>query len=187
MPEDDTRPILMSAEDMCGAIPGRGGRIGYPHAKTLLRTLISQIAADCAPQIYLSTRASPAWLKSCYAHNLRHGRTRLSHDEFIEAHSGPSLRDIADDIASALGDVPVTTAALEDTSSSAQGPLTPILDLLNLASKLRGPLRPTSIANPSLPPDIQDAFLLLNRQEDDGAKRSAAKKQLIADYLREKQ
>lgn len=186
MPDDDTRPILMSAEDMCGAIPGRSGRIGYPHATTLLKTLISQITPDCAPQIYLSTRASLPWLKSCYAHNLRHGRTRLSRDEFIAAHAGPSLRDIADEIASALGGVPVATAALEDTSTSAQGPLTPILDLLNLATDLRGPLRPTSIGNPSLPPDIQDAFLLLNREEDDGAKRSAAKKQLIADYLRGK-
>ena len=175
MSDDDARPILLSAEDLCGAIPGRSGRIGYPHATTLLTTLISQITPDCAPQIYLSTRAALPWLKSCYAHNLRHGRTRLSRDDFIAAHAGPSLRDIADDIASALDGVPLTTAALEDTSASAQGPLTPILDLLNLATELREPLRPTSVANPSLPPDIQTAFLLLNREENDGARRSAAK------------
>ena len=187
MPEDDPRPILISAEDLCGAIPGRRGRIGYPQAKALLATLISQIAPDCAPHVYLSTRAPAPWLKSCYAHNLRHGRTRLSLDDFIAAHAGPSLDEIAADIASALGHVPVTTAALEDTSTSAQGPLTPILDLLELSDAVRDPLRPTSVANPSLPADIQAALLILNREEDDGATRNAAKKQLVADYQRRTQ
>jgi hypothetical protein len=187
MPEDDPRPILISAEDLCGAIPGRHGRIGYPHAKALLATLISQIALDCAPQVYLSTRAPTAWLKSCYAHNLRHGRTCLSLEDFITAHAGPSLDKIAADIASALGRVPVTTAALEDTSTSAHGPLTPILDLLALPEALRKPLRPTSVGNPSLPPDILDALLKLNRAKDDGTTRNKAKKQLVADYQRRTQ
>ena len=187
MPEDDPRPILISAEDLCGAFPGRRGRIGYPHAKALLATLISQIAPDCTPQVYLSTRAPNAWLKSCYAHNLRHSRTCLSLEEFVTAHAGPSLEQIAADIASALGHVPVTTAALEDTSTSVHGPLTPILDLMALPEVLRKPLQPTAVGNPSLPPDILDALLKLNREEDDGATRNAAKKQLVADYQRRTQ
>jgi hypothetical protein len=162
--------------------PGRRGRIGYPQAATLLRTLVNEISTVYTPQVYLSTRSSQAWLISCYAHNLRHARMRLSRDDFIAVHAGPSLQDIADEIASALGRISVTTASLDDTSSLTEGPLTPILDLLGLPARLRTHLKTTKIANQSLPPDIQAAFLLINRKEVNGDKRSAAKKQLIASY-----
>ncbi|PXW68815.1 hypothetical protein C7964_103323 [Loktanella sp. PT4BL] len=187
MPADDARPILISAEDLAGAIPGRRKRIGYPHATALLSSLIAQMTPDCAPHIYLSTRAPAAWLKSCYAHNLRHARTRLSLDAFVAAHTGPRLDDIAAEIASTLDPVPVTTAALEETSGAAEGPLTPILDLLAFPDALRARLRPTTVSNPSLPPHILDELLELNRNEDDGARRNAAKKQFIADYMRRTQ
>ena len=180
--DNDTRPVLISAEDLCGMFPGRRGRIGYPQAPELLSTLISQLASEFAPHLYLSTRDTDPWLTSCYAHNLRHARMRMSRDEFVSVHAGPSLHQIADRIRASVGNVPVTTAALEETTRMAQGPLTPVLDLLGMPPEVRIHLRPTAVANPSLPPDIQDAFLLLNRQEDDSGARSAAKKKLIADY-----
>lgn len=177
---EDQRPILMSAEDLCGMFPGRKGRIGYPHAKALLSTLVSVVGPAFAPHIYLSTRQSMPWLKSCYAHNLRHARVRLSFEDFMVAHDGPSLQDIAEDIRSELEGTPVTTCCLKDSSAMPEGPLSPILDLLDMPAALRGYLRPPAIVNASFPPDIQAAFLLLNRDEDDGAVRRAAKKQLIA-------
>lgn len=187
MPDDDQRPILISAEDLSGAIPGRRGRPGYPHAKPLLTALVSELAPNITPHVYFSTRAPALWLKSCYAHNLRHSRLRQSQDDFIKKYAGHVLDDIAQDIALALNDVPVTTAPLEDTSAHAQGPLTPILDLLDLPHALREPLRPTAITNRSLPPDILEGLLKLNREVDDGIKRSDAKTKLIADYQRRTQ
>ncbi len=187
LPAGDMRPLLISAEDLCGQIPGRHGRVGYPQAPVLLAALISVVPAHAAVRIYLSTRARTPWLRSCYAHHLRHGRMQMSEATFMKKHAhSPALTDVAAAIAAHLKGIPVVTYALEDVTSHPQGPLTPLLDLAGIAADDRTITHPHRRANRSLPPDILAQFLVLNRQEADATTRNAAKQALITAHRRGK-
>ena len=179
-PTDDIRPLLISAEDLCGQIPGRNGRVGYPQAPLLMAELVAAFPDNADTQIYLSTRERAPWLMSCYGHHLRHAPMRMSEAEFREKQAEtPTLSQIAADIADAVGPTPVTTMAIEDVGGMPQGVITPLLDLAGLTADQRQVVRPLRKSNPSMPPDILKQFLILNRTETDATKRNAAKQALI--------
>jgi hypothetical protein len=185
--DDDPRPILISAEDLCGHIPGRNGRVGYPHARTLLAKLIDTLPAHTDPHVFLSTRARTPWMRSCYAHHLRHAPMRMSWEDYEASQKdAPDLLDITDDIRSGLGAAAVSAMAIETSAPLAQGLLTPILDLLDLPPSLREPLTPTRSYNTAMPPDILAQFLILNRSDDTADSRNTAKQALIAASRRAK-
>jgi hypothetical protein len=182
----DQRAVIISAEDLCGLIPGRRGRQGYPHASALLQQLITDLAAffpSAQPQLYFSTREGEAWMRSCHAHHLRHARCTL--DEFdyaTEQRADADLTAIVAGIAAHVDPVPVTAAALEDSTTLPHGPLTPLLDLLDLPRMLRNQIAPLTPANTALPRDISTAFLALNRSDLDEPALATAKRALIANH-----
>ncbi|MGJ8621229.1 MAG: hypothetical protein ACSHW1_00525 [Yoonia sp.] len=179
----DARPILLSAEDLCGPIPGRRGRAGYPHAPDLLKTLIAGLPPTLAPHVFLSTRDFQSWQHSCYAHHLRYSQMQDSLQTYLDDQSASNdLEGQAQDIRAALEDTPVTTRAIEDMANLPQGPLTPLLDLVDLPADQRAPLRPRRALNRSMPPDILKQFLLVNRTEHDPDTCKAAKFALVAAY-----
>jgi hypothetical protein len=180
----DERPIVVSAEDLCGRIPGRKGRLGYPSALPILRCMTAEIGSAipaAAPHVFLSTRSAESWLESCHAHHIRHARSTMDRMEYAAANaSGADLDSEASRIAAGLHGVPVTTSPLDQSSIAAHGPLTPLLDLLGVPDDLRAKIQPAGHANRALPRDIGTAFLALNRSTLSNAAVAAAKRALIA-------
>ena len=176
-------PTLISAEDLCGLIPGRKGRRGYPAAAALLAALIDALPGY-VPQIYLTTRAPDDWLKSCHAHHLRHTRHTDDLATYRAQQAGAEPEMMALDIAAQLGPVPVTIVALHTTAALPHGPLTPLLDLMHIPQTTRDGIRPVPRANAALPTHLLDALLELNQSDLNPETLAIRKRALIADYRR---
>lgn len=179
----DPRQLLISSEDLAGLIPGRQGRMGYPEAPALLTALLHGLARSwgALPEVtlYLSTRGAEGWINSCYHHHLRVSRMRDGADTYAEAQRGAAdLPALAADIARALPEVRLVTAALEVTAALPHGPLTPLLDLAWVPEDLRARIPALPPANASLRP-LAAQFLALNRSDLDRAALKEAKKALI--------
>lgn len=181
--EDKPRPTVISAEDLCGLIPGRRERQGYPAAPALLAALIDALPGY-APQIYLTTRAPEAWLKSCHAHHIRHTRLTVDLATYDATQTGTDLDALARNIATQLAPVPVTHVALDSTTALPHGPLTPLLDLMNIPQAARDRMPPTLRPNAALPAHILDALLELNQSDLSAETLALRKRALIADYRR---
>ncbi len=177
----DPRHIIISAEDLCGLIPGRGGRAGYPQAAMLLRSFIRHLGAFGTPQIYLSTRASKPWLKSCHAHHVRHSTLAMDLETYITDQSRDAdLGLVVAQLRFACTPATVTASSLEISAQEAQGPVTPLLDLIAAPDTLRAQLQIGRPANMSLPDHILTDLLALNRENLDQDALHAAKRALIA-------
>ena len=175
----DPRPLLISNEDIIGAFPHRKGRVGYQRAEKILETVLSALPDGCAPTIFLMTRGTDAWMASCYAHSLRHARTRLDETAYRAGHIGPTLAEIAKRASSAIS-VPFVTASLEETIVTREGPLSPLLDELGLSGSQRTSFQNPPRLNAAMPPGLLAEFLSLNRTIDDNAARKHAKRTALA-------
>ena len=183
---DDPRPVVISAEDLCGHMPGRDGVETYAATAPLMQTIAETLTAvqpKAAPVFYFSTRGAEDWLASAYAQHLRASRMTLSARAFCDRFRGAAdLTSVVEGIAAALAPLPVHHCALEQSRTRPLGPLDPLLDLLDLPEGLRAGLEPQPPANLALPADCAGELLALNRSDlDDGALRDA-KRALIAEY-----
>ncbi|MDF1718585.1 MAG: hypothetical protein P1U75_18240 [Antarcticimicrobium sp.] len=184
---DDPRPMLISAEDLCGQMPGRAGVESYAAAAPLMRTVVDTLATlhpNAAPAFYFSTRQTEDWLASAHAQHLRASRMTLSAEAFAGRYrAAADLATVVDGIAAALAPLPVHRCALEQSRARPLGPLDPLLDLLALPEGLRDSLEPQPPVNPALPPDCLQGLLVLNRSDLDDAALRAAKRALIAECV----
>ncbi|MDK3020277.1 hypothetical protein [Pseudodonghicola flavimaris] len=180
----DPRPIMLSAEDLAGHMPGRHGVADYGAAPALMQAVVAtlaEIAPEAEPVFYFSTRAPEAWLASCHAQHLRATRMRLDADSFAERHrAAADLPAMVAQIAEAVAPVPVHHTALEQSRDRALGPLDPLLDLCDLPPAARAGLIAPPMANRAAPADCTAALLRLNRSDRDDAEVHAAKQALLA-------
>ncbi|MGH1457653.1 MAG: hypothetical protein ACRBBT_01990 [Paracoccaceae bacterium] len=179
---DDPRPLCVSSEDLCGLMPGRKTLRDYRAAAALLPAL-ANVACEVFPSadltFYFSTRAPEPWVKSCYAQHLRASGIR---DDFAayRAQYLP-LADLDADIARISKAMPqhrVQQAALESMTGRL-GPLDPLLDLVGISEGLRAQIAPLPPANTSLPQEVRDALLALNRRKMDRSERAARKQEIV--------
>ncbi|MCM2563104.1 hypothetical protein M8756_13270 [Lutimaribacter sp. EGI FJ00015] len=178
----DPRPVLISAEDLSGHMPGRFGLTGYDAAPRLMATL-EEVAQACLPGLDLhlvfTTRAAAPWLRSTYAQHVRAIRFTEAHDTYLARmaeHADLSAWAARIDAATSA---PVTIAPLETHGAGRLGPLTALLDVAGAPAALRDRLTPLPPANPSFPDHVIAEMLALNRSDMDHDDWVAAKKQLM--------
>ena len=183
---DDPRPVVISAEDLCGHMPGRDGVETYAATAPLMQAVAETLAAvqpKAAPVFYFSTRGAGDWLASAYAQHLRASRMTLSAKSFCDRFRGAAdLVAVVEGIAAALAPLPVHHCALEQSRARPLGPLDPLLDLLDLPEGLRAGLETQPPTNLALPADCAQGLLALNRSDLDDAALREAKRALIAEH-----
>ena len=85
LPGMPRRTLIISAEELCGHLPGRGELADYSAAPVLLYAFW-EIAKARYPQadvmIYLSTRAPEPWLSSAHWEHVRSSDMTMSFDAF---------------------------------------------------------------------------------------------------------
>lgn len=167
---DDPRPILISAEDLTGHMPGRHRLTRYDAAPALLAAW-ADIAQEVFPGITLdfclSTRDAGPWMRSAHAQNIRATRSVETADEFA-ARMAATTDLIAD--AGAVRDAMPDGASLhhwrlEDHSGGRLGPLAPLLDLAGASSELCARIQPEPPSNKSLPPHKLEELRQLNGRD----------------------
>lgn len=180
---EDPRPILMSSEDLSGHMPGRHGLDRYDAASLVMSQLAEaarlRFGESCKVQFYFSTRAREDWLRSSWWQNLRSTRLTLDFDTYCQQIAAAAdLDTVLDDIADAVAPDRVANCALEVSTLSEHGPLTPLLDLLDIPEVTRAKLRllPPENVQPGI--GLEDALLALNRSGLNDHNLSEAKRLL---------
>jgi len=162
------RGLCISAEDLCGLIPGRNGQDGYTAAPELMATTARVLEEVCGPEFditfYLSLRQSEAWLRSTYFQNLRRSRLTMDMESYVDLlRPKVDLQHSAAEIAKAVAPHRPVATWLEDTSTLPLGPATPIVDLLGLPRATRKAMTATGPRNASPSTEIVDQMLAMNR------------------------
>ncbi len=187
------RTWCFSVEEFAGLLPGLPSRPDQPEildfgAAPALAVTIRDVIARHLPKgaeiaFYYSTRAPEDWLTSVY---WQHVKTQAMCDELADFTE--RFRPVADldavvgAVRHALDGTRVEVAALEQTARMANGPATPILDLLGLPGPMRARIRPVPMANPAPPQQVLDGMLALNRQGLDRETLRDAKARLVQDH-----
>lgn len=182
---NDLRPIVISAEDLCGHMPGRHGIIHYEATAKLMATFadITMQAMPRPPEIsfLFTTRKPVPWVQSCYAQHVR--ATRMTDDLATYQRAAlphANLDAIAAEIRTAVAPHPLITAALEDTAPRNFCPATALLDLMQPSAALRQSLSDTPAQNPSLLPETIEQLLTLNQSTLNDTALIAAKRALLS-------
>ncbi|MGJ8545838.1 MAG: hypothetical protein ACSHWZ_10375 [Sulfitobacter sp.] len=182
LPGMPRRRLILSAEELCGHMPGRGTLADYSAAPILLYALWD-IAHEAFPKaekhIFLTTRAPDAWLRSAWAEHVKSSAMRLDFDAYRARYEGSAdLRGVVGDIAARVP-CAVHSAALEDCAALPLGPADPLLELCALPDDLRAGLQSVPPANTRLSDTLLAAMLEANRQHDTADARNAAKAALL--------
>ncbi|MGJ8545837.1 MAG: hypothetical protein ACSHWZ_10370 [Sulfitobacter sp.] len=175
--------VVISAEDLCGHMPGRRGVKSYSAAPRLMRTMADAIKA-ALPEVELAflftTRDAQSWLTSSYAQHLRASRMRLSFRDYHRMFSpAADLDSVVANIAAALPGCAVHSAPLAACAPRPLGPAEALLDLLDLAAPRRAALVPHAIANAAPGLDLNAALLELNQSDLPDLALRAAKRTLL--------
>ncbi|QPM91067.1 hypothetical protein [Pseudooceanicola algae] len=167
----DPRLVLLSGEDLSGAMPGREGRQGYPVAAPLMTALLDTVAEVWGDRpettIHYSTRAPDAWTQSCHAQHLRASRMRMDLQDYTDwqrPHADLSAQ-VAAIIGALPGDMTVVQTPLEACQGQEHGPLAPLLDLAEIPLALRQRMAPVPHRNSALPAEVRSSLLDLNRSD----------------------
>lgn len=164
----DPRPVLMSSEDLCGHMPGRLGLDRYDAAPLLLSqladTALTRFGPDTELTFYLSTRSQMDWLRSTWWQNLRSTRLTLDFDEYADQTADAAdLVQVMRNLAELIGKDRIASCPLETSSPAPFGPLTPLLDLLQVPRVARRKLQLLPPANVQPEAGLDQVFLALNR------------------------
>lgn len=180
LPADDPRPIIISAEDLSGLMPGRRGLLNYNAAPALMHAIQQGIQAtipNADLMFYFSIRDPDTWLRSCYGHHLRAARLTQDFTHYAQQQRpGADLHAAIADITRAVAPCPVHHAAIEDI---ADAPAAPLLALAGVPAHVVAALKPAPAANAAYPQETQDALLVLNRGGLNGAAYDSARASLL--------
>jgi len=185
--------ILLSRETFSGGMPGHKritGRIMVSYGGPALRlaqVLTAEIRRRFGPDVKIvflyTTREREAWIKSVYGHLLRSIRITQDFDSFRALFPDlPGPAQEAESLAAALRPVPVVTIPLETYGRTREGPADAILDLLEVPAAKRERLKPVTRSNTADPPELQQAFLELNRGRLGKAALKAEKERLLTQW-----
>ncbi|SHJ57141.1 hypothetical protein SAMN05444000_11074 [Shimia gijangensis] len=175
------RQICISSEDLAGHMPGRRSLQTYAATPILMKAFVHTVekTMPTPPEMifYFSTRAADAWLKSCYGQHLGVVRLSMDLEEYKHAYAESARLDrIIDKVRLAVAPHRVEFRALETTQDTPLGPLTPLLDLLEIPAETRSKLLPLPPANVALPDALQAEYLRINKSDLDMEAVRLAKK-----------
>lgn len=165
---EDPRDVLMSSEDLSGHMPGRHGLDRYDAAELIMPQIADaarqRFGEPCEITFFFSTRAADRWLRSAWWQNLRSTRITLDLDTYATRYREAAefdtvLQAIADTVAPAR----VTALPLEASTALPHGPLTPLLDLLDIPDAMRTRLHDLPPENVQPDQGLPEVFLALNR------------------------
>lgn len=185
--------ILLSRETFSGGMPGHKritGRLMMSYgaaAKPLADTIIAEVKRRFGPQTRITflytTRERETWIRSVYGHLLRSIRITDDFDSFrTQFPDLPGPQQEARAMATYLHPVPVIAIPLETYSATKEGPAAAILDILEIPATIRARLTPAKKSNTRDPPDLQQAFLALNRGRLGKSALKAEKERLIEQW-----
>ncbi|MFZ7092335.1 hypothetical protein [Primorskyibacter sp. 2E233] len=162
----EPRPVLITAEDLAGWMPGRAGVRSYDACPPLMQTFYRAARAQLGDKLdltfYFSTRDTEGWIKSTYWQHLRSTRIETSFDEYRESMGeAADLEGVVRQVRSALPHTRVISQPLEALRNAPHGPATAFYDLLELPEAQRG-ARP-DIENARIDLGLEPVFLALNR------------------------
>ena len=188
VPDMPERTLIMSAEELCGHLPGRGDLMDYSAAPILLYAFWD-IAQRRFPKaeilIYLTTRGADAWLTSAYWEHVQSSDMTLDLDDFrAKYRDAADLDAMCSEITSRLP-CAVHTAALEDCRALPHGPADPLLDLCDLPLSVRAQLVRQPPANKTLAEPVLRALLAANRAYAEPKARKSAKQAILTEALGE--
>jgi hypothetical protein len=188
IPDDPV--IVLSRETFSGGMPGHRRVNGammtsyFGPALKLARVIINEVRRRFGHEtdivFFYTTRARDSWIRSVHGHLLR--SIRLTDDFEAFRARFPALASPAEEAArmrAALAPVPVVTAALEDWATTREGPAGALLSLLGMPEDARARLTPAPRANVGQDPELQAAFLDLNRASLSKERLRAEKARLI--------
>ncbi len=172
IPDADT--IVLSRETFCGVMPGhRTWRrrtikdfktAGIPLCRTVIQLLRERFGPDVRIEFLFTTREREAWIRSVYGHLLRSIHLRVEFEEFRAGF--PNLIDLEEEakrIASALDGCTTHIRAMESYGTHHNGPAAAILELAGVDAATCATLPRAARANEGQPPELEAAFLELNR------------------------
>ncbi|MEP0990888.1 MAG: hypothetical protein ABJG73_15005 [Tateyamaria sp.] len=176
----DTRPVIISSEDLSGYMPGRRGLSTYSAAPILMKAITETAnrVFNSQPELifYFSTREPQSWLRSCYAQHVRVIRITQTLEEYQkEQAASADLGRIIDGVRLAVAPHRVVASSLEDNAPRPLGPLAAVFDALSVPSKIRRRLSVLPPANVSLPQELLNEFLAANQSDLDDATVAKAK------------
>ena len=181
LPACTHRALVISAEELCGHMPGRERIDSYAAAVPILTTIaraLTQRYEDPQLRIVLTTRAPDDWLQSAYWEHVKSSDITLSLDAFTARYAPAADFDaIVAALARDLAPRPVTALPIED---HADAPAAPILRLAGVPDAVIAGLARAPRANTRLPLPVLQELLDLNRRIDDREARRRAKQALVA-------
>ena len=182
LPGMPRRTLLLSAEELCGHMPGRGPLADYCAAPVLLYLFWqrAQAAFPRTPVAFcLTTRAPDAWQRSAWAEHVTSSGMTLAFDAFCAQYpDAPDLGAIVRDITRRVP-APVHSFALEECAALPLGPADPVLDLCDIPDTIRATLAPQPAQNTRLDDATLTALLGINRTHKDTSERNMAKAALL--------
>ncbi|KPA23280.1 hypothetical protein shim_04750 [Shimia sp. SK013] len=167
---DDSRPLVLSSEDLSGHMPGRRNLTRYDAAPHLMKAIADTTQAafgDGADlTFYFSTRAAEDWMRSCYAQHLRAVRMTLSFEDYCTTFADSAKLDaIVEQVRDSVAPFKVLSTPLEEASTRPIGPLASVMDALDMPGRARRGLEVLPPANVSMPQELLDAMLEANRSD----------------------
>ncbi len=165
----DGRQLIMSAEGLCGHMPGRPGVEDYGAAPLLVQYLTSYLAErfpSANLRVVLSTRDADNWLQSIYCYQLRATRLTLDAADFSEKYRAVADLDTTlAQIAELVDPIEVLFLPLADARQHPKGPGCALLDQIDVPDPVRAALIPVGRGNEG--PDAQtwNRFLEINRSD----------------------
>ena len=188
----DAPVIVLSRETFSGAMPGHrralGGLIrGYDGTAQRLGTqILAALRVRFGPEVRVTfvytVRDREAWIRSVYGHLVRSIHLRDDFATFRDRF--PDIPDPATQarrIARDIGIDSVHVFALERIGAAREGPASALLDLLGVPQEVRDGLPPAQRANGGQPPELEAAFLQMNRAGGDRNELKRRKDRLLMD------
>lgn len=180
LPRMPRRTLCLSAEELCGHMPGRGALRDYSAAPLLLSRFCETARArfpNADLSIALTVRTQQDWLRSAWAEHVKSSSMVLDFDAYVENYAeSADLPGMAEQIADATG-VRVNVIAMED---HARNLVAPLLRHCGVPSDVLEQVQPVRAANTRLPEAVLLELLQANRAHADKANRTKAKRAILA-------
>lgn len=179
--EAGNRSILISDEEMFGFIPGRHGywRL-YDKAH-----LVMQAAIDAFPsrevRFFAYTRPSTKWLRSVYVEALKNHHLKLDLEQFLaNLQFEDTLTQLSRRLQELFGPDRFTFVEMESDVASDFGLGASLLSWSGISADRMAHLQKPKRANESVPKEMQEVFLKLNRAGLPGAQLMEIKIRIIS-------
>lgn len=174
----DSKKAVLASEDLSGHMPGRRGVTTFATAAPVLMRTLAEQFENCDLSFLFSTRSPDRWLASCHAQHVQYTRITDGVEAYADAYANSAkLDDVIGDIRTAV-QCPVISTTLDVTSRTDHGPLTPVLDMLEIPEDTRQRLTRPKHHNASPSPQVLNEMLALNRSDLSLADVRAAKKEI---------